>query len=115
MTMTRYGPIKLMSGHINIDELMMLLVLSHINRTTRVSNSCLLISKTMTLGYHLCSLSFYLKYCIKFYNIRYQVQLEDVFRIFDKDASGFITRDVLRSILLSLAHPVSGNCTMVNR
>jgi len=36
-----------------------------------------------------------------------EVQLEDVFRIFDKDASGFITRDVLRSILLSLAHPVS--------
>ena len=35
------------------------------------------------------------------------MQLEDVFRIFDKDASGFITRGVLRQILLSLAHPVS--------
>ncbi|KAL5254560.1 hypothetical protein ACHWQZ_G014120 [Mnemiopsis leidyi] len=34
-------------------------------------------------------------------------QLEDIFHIFDKDGSGFITRDVLRQVMLSLAHPVS--------
>ena len=34
-------------------------------------------------------------------------QLEDLFEIFDKDACGFMTKDVLRQVMLSLAHPVS--------
>ena len=34
-------------------------------------------------------------------------QLEDIFYIFDKDGCGFMTKDVLRQVMLSLAHPVS--------
>lgn len=34
-------------------------------------------------------------------------QLEDIFEIFDQDNIGFMTMDVLRQVMLSLAHPVS--------
>ena len=42
-----------------------------------------------------------------FDNCPLQVQLEHVFNAFDTDKIGFITREVLCSILLSLAYPVS--------